>query len=126
MDLPKFPETFNLADYFLFNRLGEGFADTVALRFGARSWTYREVAERSKKFAALLMEAGVARGERVLIVLPDVPPFAWVFFGTLAAGAVVAMGNPDVPPKSIEYLAEYTGATAIVTSKGVNGLRRIG
>jgi benzoate-CoA ligase family protein len=113
--MPVFPETFNLADYFLFDRLNEGFADTVALRFGARSWTYRDVAERSKKFASLLMEAGVARGERVLIVLPDVPPFAWVFFGTLAAGAVVAMGNPDVPPKSIEYLAEYTGATAIVT-----------
>src|SRR5262249_2607247 len=36
--MTAFPETFNLADYFLFDRLNEGFADTVALRFGARSW----------------------------------------------------------------------------------------
>ena len=56
-----------------------------------------------------------ARGERVLIVLPDVPPFAWVFFGTLARGAVVAMGNPHVPVENLEYLVEYTRATAIVT-----------
>jgi benzoate-CoA ligase family protein len=119
MAAPVFPERFNLADYFLFDRLNEGFADTVAIRFGERSFTYRQVAEKSRAFAALLLEAGVARGERVLIVLPDVPPFAWVFFGTLAAGAVVAMGNPDVPPKSIEYLAEYTQATAIVTVPSV-------
>src|SRR5207248_256652 len=74
--MTAFPETFNLADYFLFDRLNEGFSDTVALRFGARSWTYGDVAEKSRRFAGLLLEAGVARGERVLIVLPDVPPFA--------------------------------------------------
>ncbi len=110
-----FPESFNLADYFLFDRLKENLGDAVALRFGERSWTYAEVAEKSRAFASLLVEAGVARGDRVLIVLPDVPPFAWVFFGTLAAGAVVAMGNPDVPSSSIDYLAEYTRATVVVT-----------
>ncbi|HEY1959770.1 MAG TPA: benzoate-CoA ligase family protein [Polyangiaceae bacterium] len=115
MSGPTFPETFNLADYFLFDRLAEGLGDTVAIRFGDRSWTYAEVAQKTRAFAALLAEAGVARGERVLIVLPDVPPFAWAFFGTLAAGAVVAMGNPDVPSSSIDYLVRYTGATAIVT-----------
>ena len=52
----------------------------------------------------LLIRAGVRRGERVLIVLPDTPPFAWVFFGTLARGAVVAMGNPDASPEQIDYL----------------------
>ncbi|HEY8089572.1 MAG TPA: benzoate-CoA ligase family protein, partial [Polyangiaceae bacterium] len=66
-------------------------------------------------FAAMLEGADVRRGERVLIALPDVPAFAWVFFGTLARGAVVAMANPDAPPESLEYLVEYTRATAVVT-----------
>jgi len=110
-----FPEAFNLADYFLFDRLTEGLGGKVALRFGERSWTYQQIADRSRAFASLLGSAGVGRGDRVLIVLPDVPPFAWVFFGTLAAGNVVAMGNPDVPASSIEYLVEYTRATAVVT-----------
>jgi benzoate-CoA ligase family protein len=111
----EFPEAFNLADYFLFDRLKEGLGASIALRFGDRKWTYDEIATRARAFASLLLESNVARGERVLIVLPDTPPFVWAFFGTLAAGAVVAMGNPDVPAKSIEYLAEYTRATAIVT-----------
>jgi len=110
-----FPEAFNLADYFLFDRVTEGHGDTIAIRFGDRAWTYTKVANKARAFASLLAENGVARGERVLVVLPDVPPFAWVFFGTLAAGAVVAMGNPDVPASSIEYLVRYTRATAIVT-----------
>ncbi len=51
----------------------------------------------------------------MLIVLPDSPPFAWVFFGTIARGAIVAMGNPDSAIEGLEYLVGYTRATAIVT-----------
>ncbi|HEX7602886.1 MAG TPA: AMP-binding protein, partial [Polyangiaceae bacterium] len=115
MTRPTFPDTFNLAEYFLFDRVEEGLGDSVALRFGERVYTYAEVALRARAFGSLLLASGVGRGERVLIILPDVPPFAWVFFGTLAAGAVVAMGNPDVPASSLEYLVTYTRATAIVT-----------
>jgi benzoate-CoA ligase family protein len=122
--LPTFPERFNLADYFLFERLREGRGSKVALRFGAYAYTYDDVARRTRAFAAALEEADVRRGERVLIVLPDVPPFAWVFFGTLARGCVVAMGNPDAPLEAIEYLIDYTQATAIVTVPRVaNALR---
>ena len=113
--LRHFPEDLNLARYFLFDRLKEGFANKAAIRFGDRSWTYEAVAEKTRKMSALLAGAGVRRGERVLIVLPDTPPFAWTFFGVLSLGAVVAMGNPQAPPGSIEYLVGYTRATAIVT-----------
>jgi hypothetical protein len=74
----------------------------------------------------LLAKRGVRRGERVLIVLPDTPPFAWVFFGTLARGAVVAMGNPDAPATQIEYLVGYTRATAVVTVPRVAAAPRRG
>ncbi|MGD0524605.1 MAG: benzoate-CoA ligase family protein [Polyangiaceae bacterium] len=124
MSVPTFPERFNLADYFLFERLREGRGGKVALRFGAHAYTYDDVARRTRAFAAALEEADVRRGERVLIVLPDVPPFAWVFFGTLARGCVVAMGNPDAPIESLQYLVDYTHATAIVTVPRVaNALR---
>ena len=109
------PEDLNLASYFLFDRLAEGLGTKVALRFGDRSWSYDAVAQKTRKMAGLLAAHGVRRGERVLIVLPDVPPFAWAFFGTLARGAVVAMGNPHAPIENIEYLASYTRATAIIT-----------
>ena len=121
---PTFPERFNLADYFLFDRVSEGLGEKVALRFGDRAWTYAELADKTRRFAAALIDADVRRGERVLIALPDVPPFAWAFYGTIAAGAVVAMANPDVPFDSIRYLVEYTRCSAVVTvPKVAEGLR---
>ncbi|HWL87537.1 MAG TPA: benzoate-CoA ligase family protein [Polyangiaceae bacterium] len=114
-DVPAFPKIFNLADYYLFDRLAEGLGDKVAIRFGAHAYTYARVAERATQMASLLADADIRRGERVLIVLPDVPPFAWVFFGTLRAGCVVAMANPDSPLEQIAYLVDYTRATAVVT-----------
>ncbi len=110
-----FPDDFNLADYYLFDRIAEGLGSKPAVRYGNRVYTYELVAQRARAFAALLAAKGVRRGERVLIVLPDAPPFAWVFFGTLARGAVVAMGNPDASSTQIEYLVGYTRATAVVT-----------
>lgn len=112
---PQFPEDFNLARYYLFDRLDEGLGSQKAILFGERAYTYTEIAERTRAFASLLAHAGVRRGERVLIVLPDAPPFAWVFFGTIFRGAVVAMGNPHGSLEQIESLVEYTRATAVVT-----------
>jgi benzoate-CoA ligase family protein len=111
----ELPDDLSLARYFLFDRLGEGLGAKVALRFGDRSWSYDVVATKTRKMAGLLAAHGVRRGERVLIVLPDAPPFVWAFFGTLTRGAVVAMGNPHGPIENIEYLVSYTRATAVIT-----------
>ena len=113
------PEDLSLARYFLYDRLGEGLGSKVALRFGDRSWTYEAVAKKSRTMAGLLASRGVRRGERVLIVLPDAPPFVWSFFGALTRGAVVAMGNPHGPVSSIAYLVTYTRATAVITTPEV-------
>ena len=114
-----FPEQFNLADYFLFERLREGRGGRVALRFGDRSWTYEDVAQRTRALACAFGALGVPREQRVLIALPDTPPFAWSIFATLAHGAVVAMGNPHAPVADLEYLVHYSRAAAMVTTPEV-------
>ncbi|MFO0677257.1 MAG: benzoate-CoA ligase family protein [Polyangiaceae bacterium] len=114
-ETPTFPDDFDLARYYLFDRVSEGLGAKVAVRFGARSFTYDDVAARARAFSALLADADVRRGERVLLVLTDAPPFVWSFFGTLHRGAVVAMGNPHAAAEQIVYLAKYTRATAVVT-----------
>jgi benzoate-CoA ligase family protein len=111
----KFPERFNLADYFLFDRLAEGRGDHVAIRYGARAYTYAEVAARTEKLAAALQELSVRPEERILIILPDTPPFAWSIFATLKIGAVLTMGNPEAPPPDLAYLVEYTRASVVIT-----------
>ncbi len=112
-------DALNLADYFLFDRLAEGLGGTAALWFGDRNYTYDEVAARTRALAAHLIAAGVRREERVLTVLADTPAFAWSFFATLRAGAVVAMGNPAAPGDDLAYLVRYTRAAAIVTTPAV-------
>jgi benzoate-CoA ligase family protein len=115
MSKPAFPDDFNLADYFLFDRLGEGLGGKEAVCFGARSWTYAQVAERTERLGAALQAAGVRPEERVLIILPDTPPFVWSIFATLKIGAVLAMGNPDAPAADLAYLVRYTRASAVIT-----------
>lgn len=120
----QFDERFNLADYFLFDRLKEGLGEHVAVRFGARAFTYADVCARTVRLASALEAAGVRAGERVLIVLPDTPPFVWSIFATLRAGAVLTMGNPEAPLGDLAYLLEYTGAAALITLPRVaEGLR---
>jgi benzoate-CoA ligase family protein len=114
-----FPADFNLADYFLFDRLGEGLEDQVAIRFGDRSWTYGAVADRSRALARWLVEDGLAPEQRVYVVLHDVPPFAWAIFATLAAGGVLAMGNPLAPAADLEYVLGYVKARVLVTTPDV-------
>lgn len=115
MAAPTFPDVFNLADYFLFDRIAEGLGAATAVRFGDRAWTYDDVAARARDFAAALRDGGLRAEERVLLVLPDVPPFAWCFFGVLKAGGVIAMGNPDAPAEDLGYVLEYTRASFVVT-----------
>jgi benzoate-CoA ligase family protein len=120
-DAPRvtFPEAFNLADYFLFDREREGKAGKVAIRFGDRAWTYAEVADRARALARWLVAHGLTAEQRVYIVLPDVPPFAWSIFATLAAGGVLAMGNPIAPPDDLAYVLDYVKAAVLITTSEV-------
>jgi benzoate-CoA ligase family protein len=112
----RFPDDFNVADYWLFGRLAEGKGNKVALRFGDRSWTYAEVADRALSLAFALVDLGVRPGERAYIVLPDTPAFAWSIFGVLAAGAVVTMGNPISPVEDLVRVIGYVAPSLVITT----------
>jgi benzoate-CoA ligase family protein len=119
MTAPTFPEDFNLADYWLFDRIRDGKGDKVAIRFGDRKWTYAGVADRSRALAHSLARGGFRPEQRVYIVLTDMPPFAWSIFGTLAAGGVVTMGNPIAPIDDLCATLAYVKASVLITVPGV-------
>jgi acyl-CoA synthetase (AMP-forming)/AMP-acid ligase II len=68
-----------------------------------------EVRERALAVAGALGALGVARGERVALVLPTSPEFFAAFFGALLAGAVPV---PLYPPARLGRTAEYLRRTA--------------
>ena len=119
MTAAAFPEDFSLADYFLFDRIAEGKGDRIALRFGDRSWTYADVADRSRALARWLVDRGVLPEQRIYIVLPDTPAFAWGILGTLAAGCVLTMGNPVAPIEDLAAVIDYVRAAVVIATPAV-------
>ena len=70
-------------------------ADRIALRTASgATTTYAELDNLTARAAGLLAEAGVGVGDRVGLMLPNVPEFAVVYYGVLRAGAIVVPMNP--------------------------------
>ncbi len=118
---PEFPEQFNLADYFLDERIREGRGDRVAIRTADddRSYTYADVQELSNRMAHLLRQGGLGVEDRVLIALPDSVHFAAAFFGTLKCGGVVTMVNPELPAEDYQGYLDYTKARALICDEAL-------
>lgn len=114
-----FPASLNIADYFLFDRLTEGLGDACAVRFGERGWTFADVAQRSRALARYLVDDGLGGEQRVYVVLPDVPPFVWSIFGTIAAGGILTMGNPALPASDLCAVLSYVKARVMITTPEV-------
>jgi long-chain acyl-CoA synthetase len=77
--------------------------ERVALRAGEAAMTYGQLDELSAQAAALLREHGVQPGDRVAVMLPNVPAFAVTYYGALRAGAVVVPMNPLLKSREISY-----------------------
>ncbi|HEU4852058.1 MAG TPA: AMP-binding protein [Telluria sp.] len=77
--------------------------------------SYREVDELSRQFGAWLQhEAGVDKGERVAIMLPNLLQYPVALFGALRAGAVVVNTNPLYTARELEHQLVDSGATCLV------------
>jgi long-chain acyl-CoA synthetase len=87
--------------------------ERVALRLDRTTVTYRELAEASERVAALLAAQGIAPGDRVAIMLPNVPEFAFLYYGVLRAGAVVVPVNPLLKAREVAYYLTDSGARVI-------------
>lgn len=110
----EFPERFNMAWYFLDRNLEEGRAEKECLFYRDERYTYREVQLRSHRAGNALRGLGVGIEDRVLLVLPDRPEFAFAWFGAAKIGAVIAMVNPLLPADDYVHYFDYTRAKVAI------------
>ena len=120
----EFPERFNMAWYFLDRNVEEGRGDKTCLSGATRAYTYREVQARANRFGNVLRGLGVDVEDRVLLVLPDRPEFAFAWFGAAKIGAVIAMVNPILPAEDSVHYFEYTRAKVAVVDERARPARR--
>jgi long-chain acyl-CoA synthetase len=81
--------------------------------------TYRQLDDASDRFAAALQELGIRKGDRVAIMLPNVPELPIAFFGILKAGAICVNINPTYPSYELKHVLADCGARAIVMLSGL-------
>jgi len=89
--------------------------DEVALRFRGVDTTWRQLHERSLRFADALSRRGVGFGDRVLILALNYPEYLEAVFGINALGAIAVPINFRLTPPEVAYIATDSGAKAVVT-----------
>src|SRR5689334_3815533 len=73
----------------------------------------------SARVAALLGERGVKPGDRVGVMLPNVPEFAVVYYGVLRAGAVVVPMNVLLKEREVAFYLSDSGARMLFAWHGL-------
>jgi len=102
----------------LFIDTAERQPDAVALRLGTATQTYGEVTDASARVAGLLAARGVAPGDRVGVMMPNLPEFAALYYGVLRAGGVVVPMNPLLKAREVAYYLSDSGARVIFAWEG--------
>ena len=101
----------------LLDDLADGAAqrpDAPALLFKGRTVTWGELDRLSDAFAAALAGLGVAKGDRVALLLPNCPQFLIGELGAWKAGAILVPLNPIYTEQELEGALRRTGAETIV------------
>src|SRR5215211_7391186 len=88
----------------------ERFPDRTAVRLDDYSLTYPELLAQTALVAGLLGAQGIQPGDRVGLMLPNVPHFPAIYYGVLRAGAVVVPMNPLLKAREVEYYLNDSGA----------------
>ena len=90
------------------------YRDRPAFRFMGRSLSFDAVDARSRAFAAWLQSRGLVRGDRLAIMLPNLPQYPVAVAGALRAGLVVVNVNPQYTGRELEQQLKDAGAKLIV------------
>ncbi|MBS4191529.1 long-chain-fatty-acid--CoA ligase [Bacillus sp. FJAT-49705] len=87
----------------------------ISIHFMGKEFTYQQIYESSIKLAGYLQELGIKKGDRVAIMLPNIPQAVISYYGILMAGGIVVQTNPLYMERELEYQMKDSGAIAIIT-----------
>ena len=90
------------------------YASRVAYSFMGQDISYAQTDALSQAFAAYLQSLGLNKGDRVALMMPNMPQYPVAVAGVLRAGMVVVNVNPLYTPRELEHQLKDSGAKAIV------------
>jgi len=117
-DLPKTGANFvSLSPVSFLRRAGQVWADRVAVIHGARRITYAALLQRSRRLASALRGAGVAPGDVVAALMPNIPEMLEAHFGVPAAQAVLCPINIRLDPATVRFILDHSGAKVLLVDR---------
>jgi long-chain acyl-CoA synthetase len=94
----------------------------AALLFEGSRITYRQLVQEVNRFANALLELGLVKGDRVMLILPNLPQMVMAYFGTLKAGGVAVFTLPsNTTAEWVRQLGDSQARYAVIL-KQFNGL----
>ena len=105
----------------MFETAMKGYADKPAFRCFGQTLTFADTDRLSRSFAAYLQrKLGVRKGDRIAVMLPNIPAFPLAMMGIVRAGAVQVNVNPLYTPRELEHQLNDAGAEIIVIFSSVS------
>ena len=90
------------------------FPDRPATAFFGKHLTYRQLAAQVRRFATVLVDLGVAKGDRVGLLLPNCPQYIIAWYGCQRIGAIAVGCNPLYTQRELEHQLTDAGVTVVV------------
>ncbi len=109
----------------IFEKSCARYADLPAFHCMGRSISFRELDRNSVDFGSWLQNvAGLGKGARVAIMMPNLLQYPVAIFGVLRAGLIGVNCNPLYTPRELEHQLNDSGAEAIVILENFDQARR--
>jgi long-chain acyl-CoA synthetase len=96
---------------------------TATVFYGSKL-TYKQLNRRVNQFAHALHGLGVQPGDRVMVVLPNMPQMIIAYYAVLKIGGIVVLSNPEADATQILKQIHQTGANVLVTLNEFVGLAK--
>jgi acyl-CoA ligase (AMP-forming) (exosortase A-associated) len=102
----------------LFDATAAQHPDNEALRYRGQGLSYAALEARSRALGAALRAAGVNRGDRVAVCMPNRPEVVQIALACSRIGAIFVPANPMLKIRQLEHLVRDAGAKLLVASQG--------
>ena len=103
ISLPKF-----------FERAAKKYQDRVFIDFKGNEFPYGEIFRQALNLSFNLRALGVEKGDRIGLMLPNIPQFVLCYYGILMAGGIVTAINPAYTIKEVETLSLQSGISVLI------------
>ena len=97
----------------------------TAIIFFGSTLNYEQLERRTNQFAHALHGLGVRPGDRVMVVMPNMPQMIIAYYATLKVGGIVVLPNTDAKAEQIVEQVKESGAKVIVILKDFAGLANL-